>query len=127
MYNDPEFIGTKGKKDQSQSYNVLIQERFKALEIVGLKIAGCRGFKDQYLLELKDIGKKYRVGLTSMENSFREEFSALRQNISELRRETGAYIKGMKTELKEFNGDLIIFCEQFKRVEKNLDKCKEGL
>ena len=24
-FNDPEFYGTKGKKDQSESYNVLIQ------------------------------------------------------------------------------------------------------
>ena len=29
--NDPEFYGTKGKKDQSESYNVLIQERRKAI------------------------------------------------------------------------------------------------
>jgi len=33
----------------------------------------------------------------------------------------------MKTELKEFNGDLIVFCEEFKRVEKNYEKSKENL
>ena len=46
-----------------------------------------------------------------MENSFRNEVAVLRQTLSELRRETGREIKGMRAELKEFNGDLLVFCE----------------
>ena len=67
----------------------MIQERYKALEVVGLKVAGCRGFKEEYLAELRNIEKKYKIGLNLMESSFWSEIAVLKQTISELRRETG--------------------------------------
>ena len=56
--NDPEFYGTKGKQDQSASYNVLLQERWKAIEVVRFKVEAFKGFKDSYQSELKRIGSQ---------------------------------------------------------------------
>jgi hypothetical protein len=41
--NDPEFYGTRGKKDQIESYHILMQERQKEIAVVGIKIEAFRG------------------------------------------------------------------------------------
>lgn len=51
--NDPEFHGTKGKLDQVESIQVLLYERQKAADIVGLKVSSVRGVKEEYLSDLK--------------------------------------------------------------------------
>lgn len=43
--NDPEFYGTKGKIDQIESYQILIQERQREAEVVAVKVASLRGTK----------------------------------------------------------------------------------
>jgi hypothetical protein len=43
--NDPEFYGTKGKKDQIESYQILVQERQKEAEVLGMRVAAFRGTK----------------------------------------------------------------------------------
>jgi hypothetical protein len=44
--NDPEFYGTRGKKDQVESYQILLQERLKEAKIVELKVSAFRGTKE---------------------------------------------------------------------------------
>ena len=41
--NDPEFYGTRGKKDQTESYHILMQERQKEIAVVDIKIEAFRG------------------------------------------------------------------------------------
>jgi hypothetical protein len=84
--NDPEFYGTRGKKDQSESYNVLIHERWKTAEIVGLKVASCRGFKEPYLEELRTLENKLKDNLRNIESDFQQEISVLKHTISQMRR-----------------------------------------
>lgn len=43
--NDPEFYGTKGKIDQIESYQILMQERQREADVVGAKVASLRGTK----------------------------------------------------------------------------------
>jgi hypothetical protein len=43
--NDAEFYGTKGKKDQIESHQKLLQERQQEADLVAIKVAAFRGTK----------------------------------------------------------------------------------
>ena len=48
----------------------MLQERRKAIEILGFKVSSCRGFKEEYQGSLKDIAKTFRKGLKELEAVF---------------------------------------------------------
>jgi hypothetical protein len=44
--SDPEFYGTRGKKDQVESYQIVLQERLREASIVEMKVTALKGTKE---------------------------------------------------------------------------------
>ena len=106
---------------------MLLADGQRNADLTALKVASCRGFKEEYRLELATMGERCMAELRGVEESVRGEMTVLRELLSTLRRETRAELKAFNQEGKELNDELLEVCEQFKATEKHYERVAESL
>ena len=84
----------------------MLGEVQKYADVTALKVASCRGIKENYLSELHGIRNKQLYSLNQVETSLRGELAAMKEKLSQLRRETRSELKALSQEVGELEQEL---------------------